>query len=192
MGLLNLLFGKSTSTFEPNFSETEFDNWLDYLDKGGTTREWEILKKENNWSFAEDETEKHFAYEKELRPVFNKYNKLLDLIQHQWPDLYKSKDYNSKLAAKIEKECDEAVSYFKEIQKIDSKYNQPVMNGSPIFTKLALLYERRGDYEKSIKVCKMAIEIGMDESKRMEKLIRKAGREPTSEEFSLLESLRSY
>lgn len=187
MGLFSFLFGQKY-TFTPDFEETEYNNWLNYLCKGGTTKEWEILKKENNWNFAEDETEKHLAYEKELRPVFNKYNKLLELIKHQWSDLYKSKDYNSKLATIIEKECSEAILYFKEIRKIDSKYNQPVMNGSPIFTKLVLLYERRGDYEKSIRVCKMAIEVGMNESKRMEKLIKKAGREPTSEELSLLES----
>lgn len=189
MGFLKFLFtGKATDAFKPDFTKSEYDNWTEYLDMGGTTKQWKTLKKENKWKFPKDEVDKHIEYERELRPVFNKYSDLLALIKRQWSDLYKSKDYNSKLASKIEKECYEAISYYEQVQNIDRRHNQPTMNGSPVYTKLALLYERRGDYEKGIEICKMAIKVGMGEDGRMEKLIKKAGRTPTPEEQQLLET----
>ena len=187
MGLLKFLFtGKATDAFKPDFAKSEYDNWLDYVSMGGTDKQWKSLKRENKWNFPKDSTEIFMEYEKEFRPVFNKYSKLLELIKHQWPDLYKSKDYNSKLASKIEKECYEALSYYEQVQNIDRSHNQHTMNGSPVYTKLALLYERRGDYESGIEVCKMAIKVGMSEHGRMEKLIKKAGRTPTVEEMKLI------
>lgn len=187
MGFFKSLFtGTSTGAFKPDFTKSEYDNWLEYLDKGGTSEQWEWLKKANNWKFLKSETEKFTEYDMELRPIFNKYLKLLNLIEQQWSDLYKSKDYNGRLASEVEKKCYKAISYYEQIQSIDLKHNQSTMNGSPIYTKLALLYERRRDYEKGIKVCKAAIKIGMNESGRMEKLIKKSGRTPTAEEMELI------
>lgn len=189
MGFLKFLFtGKATDAFKPDFTKSEYDNWTEYLDMDGATKQWKTLKKENKWKFPKDEVDKHMEYERELRPVFNKYSDLLALIKRQWSDLYKSKDYNSKLASKIEKECYEAISYYEQVQNIDRRHNQPTMNGSPVYTKLALLYERRGDYEKGIEICKMAIKVGMGEDGRMEKLIKKAGRTPTDEEMKLIDN----
>lgn len=189
MGFLKFLFtGKATDAFKPDFTKSEYDNLTEYLDMGGATKQWKTLKKENKWKFPKDEVDKHMEYERELRPVFNKYSDLLALIKRQWSDLYKSKDYNSKLASKIEKECYEAISYYEQVQNIDRRHNQPTMNGSPVYTKLALLYERRGDYEKGIEICKMAIKVGMGEDGRMEKLIKKAGRTPTDEEMKLIDN----
>lgn len=187
MGFLSSIFkGKGSLGFTPDFTKSEYDNWLDYIDEGGTSEQWNSLKKENKWRFPKDRAEKHMKYETELRPVFNKYSELLEFIKHQWSDLYKSKDYNSKLAAKIEQECYKAITYYEQIRNIDKRHNQPMMNGSPAFTKLALLYERRGDYEKGIEVCKMATKAGMYEIGRMKKLIKKAGRTPTDEEIKLI------
>ena len=187
MGFLKFLFtGKATDAFKPDFAKSEYDNQLDYISMGGTDKQWKSLKKENKGSFPKDEINKHMEYEKELRPIFNKYSELLGLIKRQWSDLYKSKDYNSKFALKIEKECYEAISYFEQVQNIDRRHKQPTMNGSPVYTKLAILYERRGDYEKGIDVCKMAIRIGMCEHGRMKKLIKKAGRTPTTAEMELI------
>lgn len=187
MGFFNLIFkGSKCQVFTPDLNKSEYDNCLDYLNKGGTTEQWEALKNENKWKFPKDEVDKHMEYEWELRPIFNKYSETLELIKNQWSNLYKSKDYNGKLASKIEKECYEAISYFEQVQDIDRRHNQPTMNGSPVYTKLALLYERRGDYEKGIEVCKMAIKVGMGEYGRMEKLIKKAGRIPTDEEMKLI------
>lgn len=188
MGLFDFLFKDTIFTFKPDFSKSEYDNWLEFLSKGGTDAQWKTFKKENKWKFPKSKTEKFMEYDTELRPVANKYLELSERIKRQWSDLYKSKNYNSKLASNIEKECYGAISYFEQMQIIDQKHNQQTMNGSPVYTKLALLYERRGDYEKGIEVCKMAIKVGMSEYGRMEKLIKKAGRTPTPEEQQLLET----
>ena len=125
-------------------------------------------------------------YEKEVRPIFDKYSKLLEKIDNQWSILYNSKDYTSNLALEIEKECYEAISYYKKMQKIDLKYNQTPLTGSKIFTKLPLLYERQGKFEESIKACKIACSLGIDESGKMVKMIKKAGREASVYELELI------
>lgn len=51
MGLFSRLF--SSLKFKPDFSKTEYDNWLVFLDKGGTSEEWESLKKKNSWHFKD-------------------------------------------------------------------------------------------------------------------------------------------
>lgn len=52
MGLFSKLF--SHSGFRPDFSKTEYDNWLNFLDNGGTSEEWEAIKKKNSWRFKDD------------------------------------------------------------------------------------------------------------------------------------------
>lgn len=45
MGLLSKLFAGTIFTFKPDFSKTEYENWLEYLHVGGTDSEWKELKK---------------------------------------------------------------------------------------------------------------------------------------------------
>ena len=44
MGLLSKLFAKNVFSFQPDFSKTEYDNWLEYLSQGGTTEKWKNFK----------------------------------------------------------------------------------------------------------------------------------------------------
>ena len=63
------IFSKSLSkeiSFEPNFALTEYENWLEYLHLGGTDSQWGQLKKEHNWHFKYDSTDKNLNYEKEM------------------------------------------------------------------------------------------------------------------------------
>ena len=94
-------------------------------------------------------------------------------IKSDWSKLIHTKDYKSNLSDKIEKDCLFAIRLYEKIQKIDKKYDEDPMTGSPVFSKLALLYERRKEYEKAIKICKTAYEFGIDETNRMLKLIKK-------------------
>ncbi|MFR5749073.1 MAG: hypothetical protein ACLUD4_09130, partial [Thomasclavelia spiroformis] len=107
-------------------------------------------------------------------------------IKSDWSKLIHTKDYKSNLSDKIEKDCLFAIRLYEKIQKIDKKYDEDPMTGSPVFSKLALLYERRKEYEKAIKICKTAYEFGIDETNRMLKLIKKEGREPTEEEKKII------
>lgn len=164
MGLLSKLFTKNAFSFQPDFSKTEYDNWLDYLSQGGTTEKWKFLKKEHKWTFKPDPVEKHMKHEKEFRPVFNKYYDLINKIETKWSTVYHSKDYTCKLACEIEKECYEAIKLFGKLREIDLKYGETPMSGSKVFKRLAILYERQKNYEKSIAACKLACNLGINET----------------------------
>lgn len=134
----------------------------------------------------QSELEKFVRYQAELRPVTDKYLELSTQIKSDWSKLIHTKDYKSNLSDKIEKDYLFAIRLYEKIQKIDKKYDEDPMTGSPVFSKLALLYERRKEYEKAIKICKTAYEFGIDETNRMLKLIKKEGREPTEEEKKII------
>ena len=57
MGLFSKLFAGTVFTFKPDFSKTEYENWLEYLHVGGTDSEWKELKKRNRWKFKPDPIE---------------------------------------------------------------------------------------------------------------------------------------
>lgn len=134
----------------------------------------------------QSKSEKFARYQAELRPVADRYIELITQIKSDWSRLIHIKDYKSTLANKIEKDCLAAIVLYEKIQKIDKKYDEDPMTGSPVFSKLALLYERRNEYENAINVCKKAYEFKIDETNRMLKLIKKAGREPTEEERKII------
>lgn len=188
MGLLSKLFAKNVFSFQPDFSKSEYDNWLNYMSMGGTNEYWKTLKIKNNWIFPKDSTEIFMEYQKELRPVFNKYSDLINKIETQWSIVYNSKDYTCRLACEIEKECYEAIKLLKKLCEIDLKYEETPMPGSKAFKRLAMLYERQGKYESSVDICKQAIRFGMDERARMLRMIKKANRTPTDEEMKLINS----
>lgn len=188
MGFFSKLFAETVFTFKPDFSKTEYENWLEYLHVGGTDSEWKELKKRNHWKFKPDPIEKFSKYDSELRPVFSEYGELIKIIKEQWSALYNSNNYTGQLAQTVERNCIKAISYYKEIQSIDIKYNQDLMTGSPAFTKLALLYERQGNFDKSILVCKAACKVGIDEKSRLKRMIKKAGHTPTAEELKLIDN----
>ena len=110
MGLLSKLFAGTIFTFKPDFSKTEYENWLEYLHVGGTDSEWKELKKRNHWKFKTDPIEKFSRYDSELRPVFSEYNKLIETIKKQWSNLYKSGNYTGRLANTVEHNCLAAIS----------------------------------------------------------------------------------
>lgn len=188
MEFLKFLFtGKSTDAFKPDFTKSEYDNWLDYISMGGTDKQWKSLKRENKWSFPKDSTEIFMEYQKESKPISDKYYALLEKIEKDWSTLYNLKEYTGTLAQKVEKECIDAINYFKKMHAIDIKYGESSPRNIPAFRRLAMLYERQGKYESSVDVCKQAISFDMDERARMLRMIKKAGRTPTAEEMKLLD-----
>ena len=170
--------------FTPDFSKTEYDNWLEFVGKGGTSEEWNKLISVNNWHFKDNEFEK---YQKEVKVVSDHYYNLLDLIKREWSVLYNLNSYNGKQAKEFEKMCLTAIGYYAEMRKIDLKYNEKTPLNVPAFTRLAMLYEKQGEYEKAAFVCKEACALGIDERSRLIRMLKKAGRTPTTEEISLIE-----
>lgn len=64
MGLLSKLFAKNAFSFQPDFSKSEYDNWLDYMGMGGTDEQWQLLKIKNSWIFPKSSTEIFMEYQK--------------------------------------------------------------------------------------------------------------------------------
>lgn len=189
MGLFNLLFGnKKEIDFTPNLRKPEYDNWLNFIEKGGTSEQWEILKQENNWHFPKSKVEIFEDYLLESKDASDAYYGLLEKIQKNWSILYNSKDYFSSLATEIEQDCILDIAYYKQMLKIDKKYKRSTATNIPAFQRLAMLYERQGKYEESIEVCKQACSFKMDERARMNRMIQKAGRQPSDEELKIINS----
>ena len=128
-------------------------------------------------------------YEKEFMPVWNKYYPGMQKIETDWSTLYNSKNYTGDASYIFETSCRKNILLYKQMFDISRKYKQENPPSAPAYKRLAMLYERRGDFEKAISVCKEALSIGVntdDTSKRLGRLIKKAGRTPTDEELALL------
>ena len=70
------------------------------------------------------------------------------------------------------------------------KYGETPMSGSKVFKRLAILYERQKNYEKAITVCKLACDLGIDETSRMKTMLSKAGRNASEEETYLMNNIQ--
>lgn len=186
MGLLRSLFNSTRTEFVPNFELPEYDNWLNFLNSGGTTKEWESLKAKNNWKFKKSETKIFLQYQNEVKSISDKYYSLMDNIQRDWSVLYNLKDYTGKIAHKIEEECFEDIALYNKMREIDMKYGESSPTNIPAFKRLAMLYEKQEKFEEAIDICKQACSFGMDERSRMIRMIKKAGRNPTGEELKII------
>lgn len=192
MGIFKSLFkeivkASEDAKFTPDFSKTEYNNWLNFIDKGGTSEEWKALVKQNGWKFKQDPVEMFERYQKEVKKAADNYFHLLPIIQREWSVLYNLQSYTGKQAKEFEKMCLNSIAYYKEMREIDLKYNEKTPLNAPAFTRLAMLYEKQGEYEKAAFICKDACLLGIDERSRLIRMLKKAGRTPTSEEISLIE-----
>ena len=194
MGFFKSLFKEivkaaEEAKFTPDFSKSEYDNWLDFLSKGGTSEEWKALKKQNGWKFKRDPVDKHLKFEKEFRPVFDEYYASLKKIKKNWSVMYNSKDYNGKKAEDFERECLHNIKVYKLMYSIETKYGEEHLTAVEGYKRLAMLYERQGNFEKAANVCKEAILFSnLEEMKgRLATAIKKAGRTPTAEETALID-----
>lgn len=176
--------------FTPDFSKTEYENWLDFIDKGGTSEEWKALKRQNAWEFKRNPVDNHLKYEKEFRPIFNEYYASLQKIKKEWSVMYNLKDYSGKKAGSFERECLHNIAVYKLMYSIETKYGKDHLTEVEGYKRLAMLYERQGNFEKAASICKEAILFGNLEGMkgRLAIAIKKAGRTPTSEEIILIDN----
>lgn len=179
---MGLFSRKKQIKFIPNFKKPDYDNWLDFIDCGGSSKEWERLKKENKWVFPESEAEKFQRYLKEVDAVAGRYFDKMQEIEKDWSVMYNLKTYTGSIADKFEKKCLANIADYREMRRIDSKYGEKTATNIPAFRRLAMLYEKQGRFEDAVEVCKHAYSLGMDERSRMARMIKKAGRKPTQAE----------
>lgn len=178
---------KTKSAFVPNPNETEYENWLNFLSKGGTTEEWKQLIKENKWKFKKDPTTAFEQYEKEFIPAFKKYTDSAAQVKKDWLALYHTQKYTGIKAKLFEITCLKNIEYYKVVFAIEEKHKKDHMTSIEGSKRLAMLYENQGRYEEAISVCKEACILKAHEHNRMKKMIKKAGRIPTSEEMAIIE-----
>ena len=194
MGILKSLFKEimkaaEEAKFTPDFSKTEYENWLEFLSKGGTSEEWKALKKQNAWKFKRDPVSKQMKYEREFRPVFTEYYASLQKIKKDWSVMYNLKDYSGKRAERFESLCLHNIAVYKRMYSIETKYGEDHLTAVEGYKRLAMLYERQGNFEKAANVCKEAIQFSNleDMKGRLAIAIKKAGRTPTAEESALID-----
>lgn len=190
MGLLKNIIKSALkqNVFVPDFSKTEYDNWIDFLDKGGTGVQWKELKKTNNWKFKKDPLSNDSRFEKEFRPVFTKYYAETKQLQNAWSIMYNAKNYTGKQAEKFETACLNNILTYKEMAAIEDKYGKDHLTIVEGYKRLAMLYERQCEFEKAAAVCRDAIVLGNfeDAKNRLSRMIKKSGRTPTLDEYELL------
>jgi tetratricopeptide (TPR) repeat protein len=184
---MGLFARKKKIKFVPNFKKPDYDNLLDFIDCGGSSKEWERLKKENQWVFPESEAEKFMRYQKEVKQVSQTYYAQMNRIQEDWSTLYNLSVYTGFFGERFEKLCLANIANYKEMLRIDKKYGKKTATNIPAFKRLAMLYEKQGRFEEAVEVCKQAYSLGMDERSRMVRMIKKAGRKPTQEEQSIID-----
>lgn len=175
--------------FSPDFNQTEYANQLIFLDQGGTSEEWEDLKKKNKWKFKKDDTKLFMRYRMEVEPISDKYFSQINRIQDNWSTMYKLNSYTGKRADEFREDCLENIQLYVQMAEIEKKYGQTPPPNAPAFKRLAMLYEKQGDYEKSISVCTKALINGAwgdGMINRLARMIKKAGRKPTSDELALM------
>lgn len=189
MGLFSLLKKiKEAGEFTPDFNKSEYDNWLNYLDKGGNSKEWEALKKANGWKFKRSKADKLAQFEKEFRPLWNAYYASVQKLKADWSVMYNAKNYTGKRAESFERNCLNNIAIYKAMAEVEDKYGQDHLTIVEGYKRLAMLFEKQGEYEKCISICKEAISYGNfeDAKGRLARAIKKANKTPTAEETALI------
>ena len=192
MEILRFLRRKSVpKVFIPDLELPEYDNWLNFMDNGGTSEEWDILKSQNHWVFKESDTELFLRYNSEYRPIWDKYRIGMEKLQSEWSVIYNKKIYNRKRAERYEYDCIKNIQLYKQLIAIDKKYGEKSPPNVPAYKRLAMLYEKQGKYEKAVTVCTDALRNGAcgdGMQGRLARMIKKADRIPNKDEKVLIEN----
>lgn len=188
MGLFGFLNNKKEKSYCPDLTKTEYDNWLSFLDQGGTSKEWDKLKKENKWVFQKDPKETSAQYEAKFRPLFNEYYSSALKIKSEWSIISKDKVYTGQRVEPFIELCNHNIESYKKMVKLENKYNEDHLQESEGYKRLAMLYEKQGCIEEVVLICKEAILLGDTKSmpSRLDRMIKKLQRQPTEEERNLI------
>lgn len=183
MGLFN------KKVFIADVSKTEYDNWLNFLEQGGTTKQWDKLKKENKWIFKKDQIEAFSKYEEKFRPLFNEYSKSALNIKLEWTAISNEKFYTGQRVNLLIELCKHNIEIYKKMVVLENQHNKDHLQESEGYKRLAMIYEKQEDYEKAIAVCKEAILLGDIKSmpSKLNRMIKKLRREATNEEKELIQ-----
>ena len=119
----------------------------------------------------------------------NEHFDLMPKIDELYSAVMRSNDYTSAKARRLEELCIRDVSLAPDVW-IGMKRSSPQLRSRPTYPshrQLATLYERRGEYDKAIDVCRKAIRAGYNDdgtqmkmSGRIERLKEKAAKQKST------------
>lgn len=158
---------------------------FNFFGKSSTDRLFEA----KGYKQSEVEVNKFQQYEKESRPIWNKYQKGMNKLQSDWSVMYNLKEYSGTRAKKYESDCLKNIELYKQLTVINKKYGEKSPPNVPAFKRLAMLYEKQGKFEESSSICIDALRNGVwgdGMQGRLARMIKKAGRTPNHEEMKLL------
>ena len=105
--------------------------------------------------------------------------------------MYNLKNYTGDRAEKFEQLCKDNIYLYKQMATIENSYGESSPPSAPAFKRLAMLYEKNKQYEKSISVCTDALLYGAyaeNMKGRLARMIKKADRTPTDDELKLIDN----
>lgn len=147
-------------------------------DSNELSDELSIQKELENWETFYDYGE-----------IWDAYLKHMHRIEKEWSKLTKSKAFISDAAIDFEQYCEKNISEAHRIYELEKSRKSPSPPNMPVFTRLAMLYEKQERYDDAIRVCADALKIGtinINMPNRLLRMIKKAGREPTKYELNLV------
>lgn len=170
-------------TYDPN--DRSFEKPVQIIDYDTPSHP---MFKSREWKKREKENKEFQKYQIELRPVSDEYFYQFQLMEKNWSTLSKLKDYHGSQAQNFEMLCKDNIKVCRKMIAIEKKYKENPTENIPAFKRLAMLYEKQGDFEKAISVCVDAIRSGSWSGMqgRLDRMIKKAGREPSRYEEMLI------
>lgn len=128
--------------------------------------------------------------------LMKEYYGMLEKIESKYKELNQNKDFSSRKGTNLITTCNQAIRHFRDLVPRWEFYEEPIPL-CPVYARLAMIYEKRGDYIMAAETCVEAIEAGFDDDgtkggmkARLRRMIKKGGFNPTSEmENALLETI---
>jgi len=142
------------------------------------------------WKQREAESAKWHEHQKAVSSVSRRYYAGLEKLQSDWSVLYNLKDYVGERAKRYETDCKTNIKAYHQMAEIDRQYGENSALSVPAYKRLAMLYEKQGNYEKSVSVCKETLshKINTDDARsRLIRMVKKSGRTLTNDEIQLID-----
>lgn len=120
------------------------------------------------------------------------YFDTLEKLEVQWSVISNMKQYNHPLTKEFESTCKLNIAQFYEYMEYEFKQGIEPPKHVPAFVRLAMLYDKQGEYEKAINTCVAAIKAGAIEDGtkgkmygRLARMIKKSGIEVSDDILKL-------
>ena len=126
-----------------------------------------------------------------IQSLHKKWVDINEDIEIRWSKMYRSQNFNDPSFIDL---CRKGIALDRKVEKADAEYyganNRP--RSAVAYKRLAMYFEKNGQFEEAVEVCKEAIRCNVNEGRRLERMIKKAKRQPDDEESRLIEYFADY